>query len=95
MPNGDRVLQTQQSPSGRGELGNRNACSLPGLVKSGAVGDVVHEVGAGGVGLLLGGGVGDFGEDDGGELGDLGGGGGDVFGEDGDVVGYAGAGFWD
>ena len=47
-----------------------------------------------GVGELLGGGVGDFGEDDGGEGGGVGaaGAGGGVFGEDCVAVGYAGAG---
>jgi len=60
-------------------------------VLGGGGGDVVDEVGAVGVGELLGLGVRDFGQDQGGEGGGLGGGGGGVFGQDCVVVCDAGA----
>jgi hypothetical protein len=61
-------------------------------VLRGGFGDVVDVVGAVRVGEFFGFGVGDLGENEGGEGGGLAGGGGGVFSEDGVVVGYAGAG---
>lgn len=57
----------------------------------GGLGDVVDMVVPVRVGQLLGGVVGDLGEDKGGERRGLGGGGGGALGEDGGVVCYAGA----
>lgn len=61
-------------------------------VLGGRVGDVVDVVLVVGVGELLGFGVVDFGEDEGGEGGGVRGGGGGMFAEDGGAVGDAGAG---
>ena len=91
----DEVAKGDAAAEGGGggdEVGQAAGRGVAVWVIGGSICDVVDDVLIVGVGLLLGFGVGVFGEDEGGEGGGLGGGGGGVLGQDGGTIGNAGTG---